>query len=130
MGTRPHQVDAIGYPVDPELRRLQGHLGTLAAMWRHAKSMNHPVRQAEIVKEYHQTLATLYALGWNDGLDIDAELPYDLMPQVYFQRAKELGDAEEQRLHASGAFAKLQRLREADPYLAKLVRPAEGEAQE
>jgi hypothetical protein len=83
----PHAVDDIGYPLDPELRRLQARLGTLAGMWRHAKTSSDLLRQQELVEEYRQTLARLYELGWDDALDSDAELPDEYMPEEYFLRA-------------------------------------------
>jgi hypothetical protein len=83
-----HKVDAMGYPVDPHLRSLQAHLSNLAAMWRYARRSNDIARQQELVRGYHDTLEQLYALGWDDGLDIEAELPHELMPEEYFQRAE------------------------------------------
>lgn len=84
----PHEVDAVGYPLDPEMRGLQAYLATLAAMFRGAKRTNDQVEQKEIVQEYHTTLHKLYMLGWDDGLDREAELPYELMPEEYFKRAE------------------------------------------
>jgi len=85
----PHATDDLGYPLDPELRSLQAYLGTLAGMWRHARRTNDHQRQHELVQAYHATLARLYELGWDDGLDIDAELPDRLMPEEYFHRAEQ-----------------------------------------
>jgi hypothetical protein len=79
-----HEVDDIGLPLDPELRELEFHLGNLAAMWRGSKGM--PERRREIVKEYHDTMAKLYSLGWDAILDIDCELPDELMPEEYLRR--------------------------------------------
>lgn len=97
-----HEVDELGYPLDPELRSLQAYLGNLAAMWRHAKRTDDKARQAELVHEYHHTLEKLYSLGWDDGLDIESELPYDLMPQEYFDRAEKRREYERQRLKKLG----------------------------
>lgn len=35
------------------------------------------------VMEYHLTLDKLQEIGWNGSLDVDEELPDDLMPQHY-----------------------------------------------
>jgi hypothetical protein len=93
-----YETDAVGYPLDPQMSQLQAYLGTLAGMWRNAKRKGKVERQAEIVQEYHETMAQLYALGWDDALDIDAELPYELMPEEYFQRAEKRREKERQRL--------------------------------
>ncbi len=74
-----HQVDKFGFPIDPELNRLESYLGELAARWRGTWDQ-------EIVKEYHAILAQLYALGWDGRLDIESELLDRLMPEEYLQR--------------------------------------------
>jgi hypothetical protein len=78
-----HEIDEIGLPVDPELKRLQLHLGYLAADWGSYESEE---RQREIVEEYHATLNLLYSLGWDAALSIDSELPDALMPEEYLRR--------------------------------------------
>jgi hypothetical protein len=77
-----HERGLSGYPADPELNRLQSHLGHLAAEWRGA--LGGAERQRAIVQDYHATMRRLYELGWDDILDIDAELPRDLMPEEYY----------------------------------------------
>lgn len=84
MANEPHKVDKIGYPIDPELRRLQFLLSNLAAEWREAHGQ--PEKQDDIVRTYHQTLHTLYGLGWDAELDMDAHLPDKLMPEEYVKR--------------------------------------------
>lgn len=74
----------LGFPLDPELRRLEIYLSDLAAAFRGTRGM--PDKQMEIVQEYHATLSQLYALGWNDSLDEDSKLPKRLMPEEYFRR--------------------------------------------
>jgi hypothetical protein len=80
----PHQVDKIGYPVDPELRRLQIQLCDLAGRWRFYGGDAR--RQEETVREYHATMAQLYALGWDAVLDVECELLNELMPEEYRRR--------------------------------------------
>lgn len=80
----PHAVDSSRYPLDPQLRELQGKLGDLAAELREvSRGID---GQESIVKEYNAIMNQLYALGWDDILDYDAELPDHLMPQEYLTR--------------------------------------------
>ena len=78
-----HEVDEIGYPIDPEPRRLEFHLGDLAAAWR--GSIGHSERQTQIVHDYHSTMEQLYTLGWSSILDIESELLESLMPSEYLK---------------------------------------------
>jgi hypothetical protein len=87
---RAHEVDDIGLPVDPELRKLEKKLCILAATWR--GSWGYPRRQEEIVREYHATMAKLYSLGWDGELDVDGELPDNLLPKEYLRRLGRLAD--------------------------------------
>lgn len=79
-----HETDAIGYPIDPELRKLEFYLGDLAARWR--GSYDRPDVQEALVREYWAVLNQLYALGWDSLLDIESELPDRLMPEEYMRR--------------------------------------------
>lgn len=79
-----HEVTGVGYPVDPELRRLEFLLGDLAAHWR--GSYHDPERQQAIVRTYHETLYRLYELGWDAALDMASQLPDNLMLVVYTRR--------------------------------------------
>jgi hypothetical protein len=74
-----HEVDIFGFPVDPELDRLEGYLSNLAALWR-------GTYRQDVVEKYHATIARLYELGWDGTLDIDSELPDEFMPKKYLQR--------------------------------------------
>ncbi len=74
-----HEVDVFGFPIDPELSRLESWLGELAARWRGTWDQN-------IVDEYHTTMTRLYELGWDGRLDIESELPDRLMPEEYLSR--------------------------------------------
>jgi len=87
-----YETDAVGYPLDPQMSQLQAYLGTLAGMWRHAKITEDSIRQKEIVQKYHETMAQLYALGWDDALDIDAELPDEFLPEEYLRRTQQRRD--------------------------------------
>jgi len=86
----PHEVDKSGYPTEPLLRQLQIKLGGLAVEWR---GLHHrgDEKQNDIVTQYHETMKRLYELGWDDILDIDAELPDKLMPQEYLRRHPNIG---------------------------------------
>jgi hypothetical protein len=79
-----HATDKSGYPLDPELRRLEFYLGELAGLWRGAYGDQE--RQDETVQEYRAILARLYELGWDATLDIESELPEELMPEEYLRR--------------------------------------------
>ncbi len=78
-----HKVDELRYPVDPELRELEMNLCDLAGAWR--GNWGDPDRQAEFVREYHATMAKLYELGWDGTIDLECELPRELMPEKYMQ---------------------------------------------
>lgn len=79
-----HEVDRLGYPKDPHLRKLEFHLGDLAGEWGGvARGIE---KQDEIVREYLETLQEMYELGWRGNLDIEAELTYDLMPEWYLNQ--------------------------------------------
>lgn len=84
MTNKPHKVDKFGYPIDPELRRLEFRLGDLAAMWR--GSYDRPERQQAIMREYHQVMQSLYELGWDAELDMESHLPQEVMPAEYVKR--------------------------------------------
>ncbi len=86
-----HAVDESGFPLDPELRRLEDHLGDLAAEWRGSQEQSE--HAAAIVREYHATLERLIELGWDASvgeLDYEDLLPDDLMPDAYLRRHEHL----------------------------------------
>ncbi len=61
-----------------------GHkLAELAAAWRTHK-------KPELVQRYHHVLLTLLELGWDDELDVELELPNELMPAEYFLRYEKM----------------------------------------
>src|SRR5579859_8121408 len=80
-----HAKGWSGYPLDPELKRLQFRLGDLAARWRETYARPGD-REHEIHHEYVATIERLYELGWDDVLDIDSELRDALMPAEYLRR--------------------------------------------
>ena len=55
---------------------LQNRLAYLAGLWRRVKS-------DEVVERYHIVLKTLLELGFREWLDVESELPRDLMPPEY-----------------------------------------------
>jgi hypothetical protein len=77
--TMSYEKDQSGCPVDPAMQRLISHLGELAARWRGS-------RKDGLVQEYHTTMQQLYDLGWDDDIDMDGELPDELMPEEYLKR--------------------------------------------
>ena len=81
----PHQVDECGYPLDPELRRLEFYIGDLAAKWRGCATLECRDR---IFREYHMTMKKLYDLGWDSSLDIESELPNEFLPEEYLLRTR------------------------------------------
>jgi hypothetical protein len=76
-----HEVDKIGYPVDPHLRSLEFRLGDLAAQYRQV--VGGLENRENIIREYLATLQEMYDLGWRGNLDIEAELPDEHMPEWY-----------------------------------------------
>jgi hypothetical protein len=61
-----------------QIDNLFNHLCTLAAMWR-SQIEDRPSIQAEYLDTYNK----LRALGWNDAIDWDCELPEENMPKEY-----------------------------------------------
>lgn len=82
-----HEVDNIGLPIDPELKRLQFQLTDLAVMWR--GNRNNPENASEIVEKYKMLLLHMYELGWDGDLHPEAQLPDRFMPEEWFQHNPE-----------------------------------------
>lgn len=59
-----------------EIASLVSQLGHIAGSWRET-------RESVYVKQYHDIYHKLRSLGWDGGIDVEAELPYELMPQEY-----------------------------------------------
>jgi hypothetical protein len=81
-----HETDPSGSSLEREMQQLQDHLGDLLGLW--VRSYEDPEKQDAVVQEYHVTLKRLFALGWNDVLAIEDELPYELMPSEYLRRVQ------------------------------------------
>jgi hypothetical protein len=62
-----------------EIEALELKLSRTASKWRETKD-------AEYVKQYHDIYHKLRSLGWDAGIDVDAELPDRLMPQEYLDQ--------------------------------------------
>lgn len=62
-----------------EIEALELQLSRAAANWRSTKD-------AHFVKKYHDIYHKLRSLGWSDGIDAEAELPDELMPQEYLDQ--------------------------------------------
>ena len=84
-----------GFPVDPEIRRLEHELGDLAAEWRGAQG--EPEQRMAIVRAYHVTIAQLMDRGWDAGvanLGYEETLPDELMPAAYLQQVAYIPEPE------------------------------------
>jgi hypothetical protein len=78
-----HEKDHCGYPVDAMLSHFEAELCDLAAQWRNvSRGLN---RQAEVVREYHTIFTMMIQRGWRGRVDIECELPDELMPELYFK---------------------------------------------
>lgn len=64
-----------------DIRKLEDRLSILAMTWR---SMTE--NRDEVKREYHEIIAILFSLGWDDYVDIDCELPDEHMPKEYKYR--------------------------------------------
>jgi hypothetical protein len=61
---------------ESEIDALEMQLGRIAGEWRRTEDPKY-------VKQYHDVYHRLRAMGWDDSIDSEAELPYELMPQDY-----------------------------------------------
>jgi hypothetical protein len=86
-----HPIDDSGFPLNPELRRLEDHLSDLAVEWR--ASVDQSEHANALVAEYHATLERLIQLGWDASvgeLDYEELLPEHLMPEIYLRRHEQV----------------------------------------
>lgn len=83
MAYAKHDVNELGYPIDPYLKQLESRLAELVGIWGKYESEE---SQHQAVLEYHQVMAELYELGWDTEIDIDHYLPVELMPQYYIDK--------------------------------------------
>lgn len=72
---------------NPVYEELLYKLADLAGEWRETK-------QDKLVRRYQAILLCLYELGWDEELDVELELPDELMPPEYFQRYERIAKAE------------------------------------
>jgi hypothetical protein len=68
----------------PEL--LEQMERTLAHLAMHWRGLEQSDDEQEIVRRYQSILLCMIDLGLDHPLDIDSELPDELMPQEYFDR--------------------------------------------
>jgi hypothetical protein len=59
-----------------EIEALESQLGRIAGTWRETEDSIY-------VKQYHDIYHKLVSLGWDGRIGVEAELPYELMPQDY-----------------------------------------------
>jgi hypothetical protein len=67
------------------LTEMERSLSTLAARWR---SRQQTTEAESIVHQYQAILRCMIELGYQDSLDVESELPDELMPQEYFDLFK------------------------------------------
>ena len=65
--------------------QLERQLERTAATWHGASQDRRPALE----QQYAAILDQLYALGWDDYIDMQALLPDEHMPEMYFQRHPE-----------------------------------------
>lgn len=65
------------------LEQMEVMLAHLALYWR---SQSEPDDEQEIVHRYNSILTCMLELGLDHPLDIDSELPHNLMPAIYLER--------------------------------------------
>lgn len=69
---------AGAFSSNPVYDELGQKLADLASAWRRTKD-------PALARRYQAVLLTLLELGWDEGLDVELELPYELMPPEYFK---------------------------------------------
>jgi hypothetical protein len=67
------------------MEQMEESLAHLALHWRGHTT---PEDSEELVRRYNAILTCMLKLGLDHPLDIDSELPDELMPQAYFERFK------------------------------------------
>jgi hypothetical protein len=67
------------FSANPVYDELGHRLAELAAAWRSHHDL-------DLVRRYHTVLLCLLELGWDEELDVELELPAELMPPEYFHR--------------------------------------------
>jgi hypothetical protein len=69
-----------GFNHDDLLDAMEYKLSDLASMWRGQQQTEDAEK---IVRQYQAVLRCMIELGFHDELDIDSELPDELMPTEY-----------------------------------------------
>lgn len=72
--------------LNPLLEELEASLNQLVLEWR---SCENPQLEKQIETHYQDILHLMIRLGFQQALDMDAELPHELMPQEYFDLFKQ-----------------------------------------
>lgn len=72
-------VEHYGFSNNPVYDALQHQLSELAGEWRTTK-------RDETVQQYHAVLKTLMLMGWRGSLDVENELPDELLPYDYLHQ--------------------------------------------
>ena len=62
------------------INEMERNLSTLAARWR---SHQETSEATEIIRQYQAILRCMVELGYQDSLDVDAELPDEYLPKEY-----------------------------------------------
>lgn len=65
------------------LTALETKINELAPQWRGAQRRGETQRAESVVRQYQVVLRCMLELGYTLPLDVDAELPDELMPQEY-----------------------------------------------
>lgn len=65
-------------------RDFERRLCDIAAQWR-ASWGNEP-KQNQLVEEYCKTMSSMFALGVDEEVHIECELPDEFMPEEYLQK--------------------------------------------
>lgn len=67
-------------PLSNLIDEMERSVGLLAARWR---GRQHTPEAASIVHQYQAILRCMIELGFRDSLDVDSELPDELLPHEY-----------------------------------------------
>lgn len=68
--------------INPMLKKMEDSLSELAMLWR---GSDDDEEATAIVQHYQVILRCMIDLGFQQSLQVEAELPDDLMPQEYLQ---------------------------------------------
>ncbi len=68
--------------INPMLKKMEDSLSELAMLWR---GSDDDEEATAIVQYYQVILRCMIDLGFQQSLQVEAELPDDLMPQEYLQ---------------------------------------------